>query len=103
MRKCGKRPWRRWTPDEDDLIREHYPERGARWRGWADMMPERLPTYDDVAHRARAIGVKCNHAFRYGKGKERGEVTPHTDNLSESYQSAPAGRRFSFEVNADEL
>ena len=63
------RPWRRWTPEEDAQIREHYPEKGARWAGWARLMPERMPTFDDVAHRARALGVRCNHRFRYGKGE----------------------------------
>lgn len=64
-----KRRWRRWTAEEDALIREHYPEMGARWNGWARLMPDRMPTYDDLAHRARAIGVRCNHAFRWRKGK----------------------------------
>lgn len=65
-----KRRWRRWTAYEDALIREHYPERGACWSGWARLMPDRMPTRDDVTHRARAIGVRCNHAFRYGRGRE---------------------------------
>ena len=64
------RRWRRWTPDEDAAIREHYPEHGARWNGWARLMPDRMPTHDDVAHRAMAIGVRCNHRFRYGRGKK---------------------------------
>lgn len=69
MRK--KRAWRRWTDAEDALIREHYPEHGGRWTGWARLMPDRMPTYDDVIHRAQRIGVRCNHRFRYGKGKSR--------------------------------
>ena len=63
-----KRQWRRWTDAEDALIRKHYPEHGGAWRGWARLMPERMPTRDDVNHRAHALGVRCNHRFRYGKG-----------------------------------
>ncbi len=66
-----RRKWQRWTPEQDALIREYYPEMGGRWNGWARLMPERMPTHDDVIHRARAIGVKCNHMFRYGRGKKR--------------------------------
>lgn len=61
--------WRRWTPEEDDLVRRYYPENGARWRGWRVLMPERDPTYDDISHRARALGVRCNHRFKYGEGR----------------------------------
>ena len=63
-----KRRWRRWTEAEDALIREHYPECGGSWGGWARLMPERMPSRDDVNHRARVLGVRCNHRFRYGKG-----------------------------------
>ena len=63
MRTCGieRRKWRRWTEQEDALIREHYPEHGALWDGWAKLMPERNPTKDDIHNRAHKLGIK-----RYG-------------------------------------
>jgi hypothetical protein len=63
------RPWRRWTDAEDALIREHFPEHGGGWLGWSKLMPGRMPTRDDINHRARALGVRCNHPYRYGKGQ----------------------------------
>lgn len=63
-----KRRWRRWTEAEDALIREHYPEHGGAWLGWAKLMPERMPTRRDMNRRACTLGVRCNHKFRYGKG-----------------------------------
>jgi hypothetical protein len=63
MRTCGieRRKWRRWTEQEDELIREHYPEHGGVWDGWARLMPERCPTENDLHARAHKLGVK-----RYG-------------------------------------
>lgn len=63
MRKCGieRRKWRRWTKDEDDLIRKYYPIHGGTWDGWAKLMPERKPTENDLHSRAHKLGVK-----RYG-------------------------------------
>lgn len=65
---------RAWTKAEDDLIRKFYPIVGGRWKGWAKLMPERMPRHDAIAHRAMALGVRCEHAFRYGKGKRRAEI-----------------------------
>ena len=73
-RRTLTRAWRRWTSEEDALIREHYPEMGGGWSGWARLMPDRLPTRDSVVHRAHSLGVRCNHKFRYGKGQRQGKV-----------------------------
>jgi len=44
---------RRWTEDEDNLIREHYLEMGiACWR----LIPDRMP--HQVQRRASTLGVK---------------------------------------------
>lgn len=45
----------RWTEEEDELIREHYPEHGGVWDGWSELMPERMPTPETIYARAYAI------------------------------------------------
>lgn len=37
-------------------------------------MPDRTPRHDAIAHRAKVLGVRCEHAFRYGKGKRKAEI-----------------------------
>ena len=63
MRKYGikRRTWRKWTAEEDALIREYYPKHGGLWDGWARLMPDRCPTENDLYVRAHRLGVK-----RYG-------------------------------------
>ena len=63
----------RWTDREDEAIRTFYPIVGGRWKGWAKLMPDRMPSYDSVIHRAGALGVRCDSRFRYGKGKSKAE------------------------------
>ena len=60
MRTFGieRRKWRRWTAEEDDLIRRYYPKHGGVWDGWARLMPERCPTENDLHARAHKLGVK---------------------------------------------
>lgn len=31
----------RWTPEEDAMLREHFPRHGAGWGGWAEVLPGR--------------------------------------------------------------
>lgn len=63
MRKFGieRRKWRRWTAEEDDLIRKYYPINGGSWAGWYRLMPERNPSASDIHTRAHKLGIK-----RYG-------------------------------------
>lgn len=42
---------KRWTPEEDDLLAEFYPRHGGAWSGWAKLMPDRLPTPNDIYKR----------------------------------------------------
>lgn len=42
-----------WTEIEDDMIRAHFPERGAKWRGWWDLLPGRPAR--SIAARARKL------------------------------------------------
>lgn len=65
---------RPYTKREDDLIRRFYPVIGSRWSGWARLMPDRMPSHDTIAHRAKTLGVRCEHHFRYGEGKRRAEI-----------------------------
>lgn len=79
------RRWARWTDEEDDAIRRFYPIVGGRWRGWARLMPDRMPSNDVIAHRAKALGVKCRSKFSYGMGKAEAE------RLAESMMRGEAG------------
>jgi hypothetical protein len=60
MKRYGiqRRSWRKWTEEEDELIRLYYPEHGPSWSGWAKLMPERDASKDSIAHRANHLGIK---------------------------------------------
>lgn len=47
---------KRWTPDEDELLREHYPEHGPSWDGWRRVLPTRSRWA--VQTRAKKLGIK---------------------------------------------
>lgn len=59
--RIKRRKWRKWTQEEDDLIREYYPTHGAAWSKWQKLMPERMPNEDDLHTRANRLGVHYNH------------------------------------------
>ena len=44
----------RWTPEEDQVVRENYPVHGGSWDGWERVLPGRT---------SEAIRV---HAFKLG-------------------------------------
>ena len=45
-----------WDESERAVVREHYPERGPRWDGWAEVLPTR--TRRSIENRARTLGVR---------------------------------------------
>lgn len=47
---------KRWTPNEDELLREHYPEHGPSWDGWRRVLPTR--SRRAVQTRAKKLGIK---------------------------------------------
>lgn len=44
-----------WTPEEVDILRENYPERGGMWPGWADVLPNR--TKQSICQHAHVLGL----------------------------------------------
>lgn len=46
----------RWTLLEDEMVVEYYQERGPRWEGWKDVLPNR--TYSSIRDRAKRLGVQ---------------------------------------------
>lgn len=47
-----------WTPDEDDILRELYPEHGPSWDGWMKVLPTR--SRRAVMTRANRLGMRAN-------------------------------------------
>ena len=45
--------WQEW---EIELLRRHYPKRGARWDGWETLLPSRTPC--SIERKASALGVR---------------------------------------------
>ena len=69
---------RRWTAEEDALVREHYPSHGATWEGWRELLPNRslnairvhanglgtLASKDVIAaNNARAVESSTRHSW----------------------------------------
>ncbi len=77
MEGCARE--RAWSPAELDAIREHYPEHGSKWPGWADLLDGRTP--GAIAARAERIGV-----HRYGR-----VYGPWTDRQRKAMLRALAG------------
>ena len=46
---------RRWTAEEDALVREHYPSHGATWEGWRELLPHR--SLNAIRVRAHGLGL----------------------------------------------
>lgn len=61
-----------WKPEEDDEIRTHYPLRGGRWRGWADLLPGR--SQQAIMSRAARLGVRSGRWSRDGLTPEEVSV-----------------------------
>lgn len=57
--------WTGWSEAEDVMLREHYPVRGPKWAGWAEVLPGR--SYTAITTRAHKLGVK-------GPGKSLGRA-----------------------------
>lgn len=51
------------------MLREHYPEHGAAWYGWSELLP--LRTANAILGHAYTLGVKCR---RPHVPKSHGEV-----------------------------
>lgn len=49
-------PFKEWGEGELALVREHYPQRGSRWGGWARLLPDRSPSA--ISHKASDLGLK---------------------------------------------
>lgn len=45
-----------WTPDEDEVVRERYPEVGSRSPEWAELLPNRTPSA--IRRRANKLGLR---------------------------------------------
>lgn len=46
---------RAWTPEEDELVRSHYPRHGMRWQGWDELLPHR--SLNAIRVRAHGLGL----------------------------------------------
>lgn len=60
----GGRTWARWTPDEDELVRRHYPGHGATWDGWAELLPAH-PKAPAIRSRATKLGVRAGRGVQH--------------------------------------
>lgn len=49
-----------WKPDEDELLRKWYPEKGSVWDRWDELLPGRSPK--GIQDRAHKIGVRCRYS-----------------------------------------
>lgn len=45
---------KRWTPEEDAVVLEHYPRRGMKWDGWDELLPRR--SRNAIRVRAHSLG-----------------------------------------------
>lgn len=45
-----------WTEAELDLLREHYEEKGCKWDGWKELLPNRSPM--SIRRKSNMIGLK---------------------------------------------
>lgn len=68
--------WQEW---ETELLRRHYPKRGARWDGWEKLLPSRTPR--SIGRKASELGVK---SARYWTPEEDEALRLH-------YQTKPKG------------
>lgn len=56
----------RWTPEEIEILKEHYPMRGESWEGWADLLPGR--NQRSIGQKAHTIGITYVGPHK-GKGR----------------------------------
>ena len=47
---------KRWTPEEDELLRKNLPSHGPSWEGWKDILPGR--TSGAIQTRKSTLGIK---------------------------------------------
>ena len=53
---------KKWTPAEDAIVRERYPDYGPSWPGWAEVLKDRTP--HAIGMRASKLGVRYDgHAW----------------------------------------
>lgn len=45
-----------WSEYEEDIVRVYYPEHGAQWKGWSELLPGR--TLNAIQNRAYRLGVR---------------------------------------------
>ena len=50
-----------WTPEENLLLMEYYPDHGSRWEGWDRLLPRR--SHRSIGARAHRIGLRSKHPF----------------------------------------
>lgn len=48
---------RMWSLRELEALREHYPDHGAKWAGWAEVLPGR--TEGAIGLKASRLGIDC--------------------------------------------
>lgn len=57
----------RWTREEDALLVEWYPDKGASWDRWADLLPDRGA--EAIRNRATvALGLRTRHGAAVAAG-----------------------------------
>lgn len=57
--------WKPWKPEEDALVREHYPIQGPSWDGWNACLPGR--TKASIQLRASKLGLSVERRRRQGR------------------------------------
>lgn len=111
---------KRWTPNEDELLREHYPKHGPSWDGWRRVLPTRSRWA--VMRRAKRLGVRAHtrwtieeeellrklYPTRAYRGKQWAEVFPrhtlgsvYTKAQNMGLQSPGRGQEWPKSVRAD--
>lgn len=58
----------RWTEDEDEAVKLHFPLHGSKWEGWKTLLPRR--TDKAVSVRAHVLGVTLHPDVRAQVQKE---------------------------------
>lgn len=46
---------RRWSPEEEEILKKNYYEHGPLWEGWEDLLPGR--NYTSIANKASLLGI----------------------------------------------
>lgn len=74
----GKSATNQWTEAEDEVLRAHYLERGPRWQGWADLLPDRTP---------RAIQSRAQRLRLASRGNTPDDASRHEADVASMMES----------------